>query len=442
MPNWDPRALAVLDALEGAGFQAVLVGGCVRDFLLGKVPHDYDAATAARPEEMLKVFAGWKVVETGRRHGTLTIFSSGLPVEVTTFRTEGEYTDHRHPDGVAFTTSLEADLGRRDFIINAMAWGRDGLADPFGGREDLRTGLLRCVGEADQRFQEDALRILRCLRFSAQLGFAIAPDTAAALHRQLPLVDCVSRERVAEEFGKLICAPKGERVLLEWPQAAVRVLPELGPAVGFDQHSPYHCYDVYTHSVRAMGQVEPRRALRLAALLHDVGKPASYAPDGQGVGHFPNHAKVGAELAEGALRRLRLDNATREQVCTLIARHGMRLPAEEKVVRRWLSRLGPELFFDLMALDRADNQAKQPGMTPPNRHWLELEAMARRVLEQADCLTLKELAVNGRDALDAGLRGAEIGRALNALLEDVVEGRRDNDRAALLAALRGGPIER
>ena len=438
MPNWDLRALAVLDALEGAGFQAVLVGGCVRDFLLGKVPHDYDAATAARPEEMLEVFAGWKVVETGRRHGTLTIFSGGLPVEVTTFRTEGNYTDHRHPDGVAFTTSLEADLARRDLTINAMAWGRAGVTDPFGGQEDLKSRILRCVGDGDRRFQEDALRILRCLRFAAQLGFSIAPDTAAALERQLPLVDWVSQERVAEEFCKLICAPGGERVLLEWPQAAVRVLPELGAAVDFDQHSPYHCYDVYTHSVKAMDRVEPRRVMRLAALLHDVGKPTSYTPDGQGVGHFPNHAKVGAELADAALRRLRLDNATREQVCTLIARHGMRLPVEERVVRRWLSRLGPELFFDLMALDRADNQAKQPGMAPPSQHWLDLEAMARRVLEQAECLTLKDLAVNGRDALDAGLRGVEIGRTLNALLEDVVEGRRSNDRAALLAALRGG----
>lgn len=436
MPNWDPRALEVLEALENAGFQTVLVGGCVRDFLRGSTPHDYDAATAARPEEMLEVLKGWKVVETGRRHGTLTIFSNGLPVEVTTFRTEGDYTDHRHPDGVSFTTNLEVDLARRDFTVNAIAWGRDGLTDPFGGRADLDRGVLRCVGQAERRFQEDALRILRCLRFAAQLGFAIHPDTERALCRQLPLLDCVSRERVAEEFLKLVCAPGGERVLLDYPQAAVQVLPELGPTVGFDQRTAYHCYDVYTHSVKVMGQVRPQRALRLAALLHDVGKPCTFAPDSRGVGHFPNHAKVGAELADQALRRLRLDNATREQVVTLIARHGMRLPAQERVVRRWLARLGPELFFDLMELDRADNLAKRPEMVPSPQHLRQLETVAHRVLERADCLSLKDLAVNGRDALEAGLRGEEIGRALNTLLEDVVEGRRLNDRTALLAALR------
>lgn len=435
MPNWDPRALAVLEALEGAGYQAVLVGGCVRDALIGKAPHDYDAATAARPEEMLRVFGGWKVAQTGRRHGTLTIFSSGLPVEVTTFRTEEAYTDHRHPDGVAFTTSLEADLARRDFTVNAMAWSRSGLADPFEGQADLGAKLLRCVGEADRRFQEDALRILRCLRFAAQLDFTICRDTSAALQRQLPLLDFVSRERVAEEFLKLICSPGAERVLLEYPQAAVRVLPELGAAVGFDQHSPYHCYDVYTHSVKAMGQVPPERVLRLAALLHDVGKPPTYAPDEQGVGHFPGHTKTGAQLADQALRRLRLDNATREQAVTLISRHGMRLPVQERVVRRWLSKLGPELFFALMALDQADNRAKQPDMVPDGRHWRELNSMAQKALAQKACLSLGDLAVNGRDALAAGLSGPEIGRALNALLADVVEGRRPNQRDVLLAAL-------
>lgn len=437
MPNWDPRALAVLEALESAGFQTVLVGGCVRDFLRDTQPHDYDAATTARPEEMLEVLKGWKVVETGRRHGTLTIFSGGLPVEVTTFRREGEYTDHRHPDGVLFTTDLEADLARRDFTVNAMAWGRDGLTDPFGGQADLAAGVLRCVGQAERRFQEDALRMLRCLRFAAQLGFSLHPDTGRALRRKLPLLDCVSRERVAEEFLKLICAQGGERVLLEYPQAAVQVLPELGPAVGFDQQTPYHRYDVYTHSVKTMGQVRPQPVLRLAALLHDVGKPSTFAPDSQGVGHFPDHAKAGAELADRALRRLRLDNAAREQAVALIARHGMCLPAQERTVRRWLARLGPELFFDLMELDRADCLAKRPEMIPAPQHWRELESVARQVLERADCLSLKELAVNGRDALDAGLRGPEIGRALNILLEDVVEGRRPNDRAALLAALQG-----
>ncbi|MBQ8852078.1 MAG: CCA tRNA nucleotidyltransferase, partial [Oscillibacter sp.] len=365
MPNWDPRALAVLDLLERAGHHAVLVGGCVRDFLLGLQPHDYDAATSARPEEMLKLFEGWRVVETGVRHGTLTIFSDGLPVEVTTFRMEGDYTDHRHPDGVSFTRRLEKDLQRRDFTVNAMAWNqRDGLTDLFGGQADLEAKVLRCVGAPKRRFEEDALRMLRCLRFSAQLGFAIHSETAAALDELLPLLDAVSRERVMEEFCKLICAPGAVWVLREYPNVVARVLPELIPAMGFDQHTPYHCYDVYTHSIRVLGNTPPNRRMRLAALLHDVGKPHTFAPDEEGVGHFPDHAKVGAKIADQALRRLRLDNASREQIVTLIARHGMRLPAEERVVKRWLSRLGPELFFDLMALDQADNNAKRPEMVP------------------------------------------------------------------------------
>lgn len=433
---WDHRALTVLDMLDHAGYESALVGGCVRDFLLGVQPQDYDAATAATPEEMLELFEGWKVVETGRKHGTLTIVSDGLPVEVTTFRNEGAYTDHRHPDGVCFTTSLEEDLARRDFTVNAMAWNKNGLTDLFGGREDLQKKILRCVGDPAKRFEEDALRILRGLRFSAQLGFDLESATLIAMQERLHLLDEVSRERVTEEFLKLICAPGAARVLMEYPEAVGRIIPELVPAMGFEQHTPYHCYDVYTHSIRVMGNTPPERKMRLAGLLHDVGKPPTFSPDENGVGHFPNHAKVGAEIADQALRRMRLDTATREQVTTLISRHGMRLPAEEKVVKRWLSRLGPELFYDLMELDQADNRAKRPEMVADSRHWSELYYLMQKVLEEGTCLSLKDLAVNGRDALEAGLKGPAIGKALDALLEDVVEGRLENDRVLLLEKMK------
>lgn len=436
MLQWDPRALRVMDQLRQAGYCTVLVGGCVRDFLLGLQPHDYDAATAATPEEMLKVFCGWKVVETGRRHGTLTIFSDGLPVEVTTFRTEGAYTDHRHPDGVRFTRSLEKDLARRDFTVNAMAWRPEGFVDLFGGQEDLQKKRLCCVGTPGRRFEEDALRMLRGLRFAAQLGFQLDKDTETALRAHFPQLDAVSRERVAEEFLKLICAPGAVQVLLDYPEVIGQIIPELRPAMGFEQHTPYHCYDVYTHCVQAMGGTPPNRILRLAALLHDVGKPKTYVVDADGVGHFPEHAQVSAEIAEGVLRRLRLDRATREQVVTLIARHGMRLPVEERVVRRWLSRLGAELFFHLMTLDQADNQAKRPEMVAEPQHWRDLYQLAQQVLARSDCLSRTDLAVNGRDALQAGLRGQEIGRTLERILEDVVEGRLENDRETLLHVLR------
>ncbi|MCI8869625.1 MAG: HD domain-containing protein [Lawsonibacter sp.] len=444
MTDWDPRALAVLDALEGAGFQAVLVGGCVRDALRGAAPHDYDAATAARPEEMRQVFAGWKTADTGLRHGTLTVFSGGLGVEVTSFRSEGPYSDRRRPDGVRFTRSLAEDLGRRDFTVNAMAWGRGGLTDLFGGREDLAAGVIRCVGSPARRFQEDALRLLRGLRLAAQLEFKLHPDTAAALRDSLPLLDWVSRERVMQELSRLVCAPGAQGVLLDFPQAAVRIFPELAPAVGFDQRSPCHCFDVYTHCVRAMGAVSPRLTLRLAALLHDVGKPAVFAPDAAGAGHFPGHARAGAELARAALRRLRLDGASRERTAALIARHGMRLPLQERAVRRQLFRLGPELFFDLAELDRADNAAKRPGTAPPAEHWTRLDALARQILAQSPCLTLKDLAVDGHDALAAGLEGPAVGRALDALLEAAAEGRLPNRREDLLRELerRGAPSPR
>ncbi len=436
MTTWDPRALAVLDRLEQAGYQAVLVGGCVRDMLRGESPHDYDGATAARPEEMLSVFAGWHVVQTGLKHGTLTIFSDGLPVEMTTFRTEGTYTDHRHPDQVQFTRSLAEDLSRRDFTVNAMAWGKGGLTDLFGGQADLEARLLRAVGQAERRFQEDALRMLRALRFSAQLGFSLHPDTAAALQRQLPALDQVSQERVCAELFQLLCAPSGGRVLLEWPRAAVQILPELGPAVGFDQRSPYHRFDVYTHCVKTMELVPNRPELRLAALLHDVGKPSAFTQDSQGTGHFPDHARLGADLAREACLRLRLSNSQREWVTTLVARHGMALPAEERVVRRWLSRLGPELFFDLLALDRADSLARGlPADAGAEAHFLRMDRLAREILARADCLSLRDLAVDGRDALAAGLRGPAIGQALNLLLEEVVEGRLPNRREVLLSAL-------
>lgn len=386
MLTWDHRALVVLDSLRHAGFETVLVGGCVRDHLLGVEPRGYDVSTAANPGEILRIFAGWHLLETRGRYGTVTIYSDGLPVEVTTFRREGAYVNHRRPEEVFFPASLEEDLRRRDFTINSMAWSPLGLIDPFGGRRDLEDRVLRCVGEPQVRFEEDALRILRGLRLSAQLGFSLEEQTMLALRQTLPLLNGVSRERVMEEFFRLICSPGAVQVLLEHQEAVRYIIPELIPAMGFDQHTPYHCYDVYTHSVRVMGNVPPQRRMRLAALLHDIGKPHTYTPDENGVGHFPNHAQVGAKIADRVLHRLRLDKDTREEITTLIARHGMRLPAEERVVKRWLSRLGQELFFDLMALDKADNAAKRPEMVADARHWMELYHMARTMVEQESLL--------------------------------------------------------
>lgn len=435
MVHWDPRALEVLRRLEAAGYRAVLVGGCVRDSLLDIPPHDYDAATSALPQETEIACAGLRCVETGLKHGTVTVLSGGLPVEVTTFRREGAYSDHRHPDRVEFTSDLTEDLARRDFTINAMAWENGGLVDLFGGQADLRNHIVRCVGEPDRRFEEDALRLLRGLRLAAQLNFTLHPDTAAAIRRHAPQLVHVAWERISAEFVRLLCSPGAGQVLLDFPEVITQILPELAPAVGFDQKNPHHIYDVYTHSVKAMEQVPPRPALRLAALLHDVGKPAVFSLDQQGVGHFYGHPKVSAALADRALERLRLDRATRERAVTLVSRHDLPVEPTETWAGRWLSRLGEDIFFDLLELKLGDALACAPWESGGLEALERTEQAARALLSRRPCLTLRDLAVNGRDALAAGLSGPAVGRALNRLLEQVAEGALPNDRALLLEKL-------
>lgn len=436
MIPWDQRALTVLERLEAAGHRAVLVGGCVRDSLLSIPPHDYDVATSALPPEIEAACSGLRCIETGLKHGTITVLSEGLPVEVTTFRREGAYSDHRHPDRVEFTTELSEDLARRDFTINAMVWEKGGLVDRFGGREDLENRLIRCVGDPDRRFEEDALRLLRGLRLAAQLDFEIDPDTAAAIRRRVPDLGHVAWERIAAEFLRLLCSPGAERILLDYPEAVVQVIPELAPAVGFDQRNFHHIYDVYTHSVKAMAHVPPEPVLRLAALLHDTGKPSTFSLDEQGVGHFYGHPKVSAALAAQAVVRLRLDKATQERVTALVARHDLPVEPTERWVGRWLSRLGEKNFFDLLALKQADGLAAADPQDKRGAARAEAERLAREMLERSPCLTLKDLAVNGRDAMDAGLSGPAIGKTLNCLLEQVAGGELPNEREVLLGWLR------
>lgn len=317
-----------------------------------------------------------------------------------------------------------------------MAWEPSGLTDPFGGRADLAAGVIRCVREPERRFGEDALRLLRALRFAAQLDFRLEEGTAAGVRACAPQLACVSRERVAEELKRLVCGPAAGRVLLDCPEVLTgQVLPELAPAVGFDQRNPHHSYDVYTHCVRALERVPAEPGLRLAALLHDVGKPGCCTVDREGVGHFYGHAAAGAELADACLRRLRLDNALRERVVTLIRRHDLQLEPEPRLVKRWLGRLGPELFFQWTALAKADAGAKFPDRAPGAARWEQVEALARQILAERPCLTLRDLEADGNDALARGLRGPAVGRALAALLEEVMEGRLPNHRAELMAEL-------
>lgn len=428
----------ILEQLNTAGFEAYLVGGCVRDLLRGVVPHDWDICTQARPGQIAACFPGVKTVETGLAHGTVTLVLDGRPFEVTTYRADGTYSDGRHPDAVAFVTALEEDLARRDFTVNAMALGLDGaVQDPFGGQEDLRRGLLRCVGDPDRRFQEDGLRLLRCLRFSAVLDFDIAPDTAAAIRRNLPMLDKVAAERVQTELRKLLTGARCVPVLREFPEVFCRFWPQLDPLVTLEQRNPWHCFGGWEHTLHALAAAPAELTVRLAVLLHDVGKPACKTTDEAGVDHFYGHAAAGAELADEMLTALKFDNATRRRVVTLVARHDAPIQPTGQSVRRWLNRLGEETLLQLLEVQRCDAMGQDPSLVGDRLAAnAQLVRLVHQAVAQGQCFSLKNLAVDGRDAMAAGVpAGPRVGQALNALLAAVIAGELPNEKAALLAAL-------
>lgn len=425
----------VLERLENAGFAAFAVGGCVRDTLLGRVPGDWDVTTAARPEQVLALFDGY-AVPTGLKHGTVTVREEGMGIEVTTFRADGTYTDHRRPDAVTFSRRLEDDLSRRDLTVNAMAMDRRGrITDLFGGRDDLKAGVLRCVGDPERRFREDALRILRTLRFAAVLGFAIEPRTAAALHETAPLLKYIAPERILSEMDRALCGGHILPVLLDYPDVLAVFLPEIAPCVGFDQCNRHHIYDVWGHSAHAAAAIAPEPVLRWTMLLHDVGKPACFTRDEQGVGHFYGHPAVSAELAEGACRRLRMDSRSAERIVTLVRWHDRDIPRTDRAIARAVGKLGEDVFRQLLAVKRADNAAQ----SPDDRHRLadiqQAEDILDGLLARQQCFSLRDLPVKGGDMAALGLRGREIGDMLRALLDAVLDGA-PNERGSLLALAR------
>ena len=425
-----------LRRLETAGYSAHCVGGCVRDALLGVPPHDWDITTSARPEAVTALFSG-HCIPTGLLHGTVTVLTPGGPLEVTTHRKDGAYLDNRRPSAVDFSASLEEDLARRDFTVNAMAVDlRGALTDPFGGQEDLSAGLLRCVGDPETRFREDGLRVIRGLRFAAQLGFSLEPETAAAVRRCRGLLKNMAAERLEAELTRLLCGRVPLPVLLAYPEVLGIILPELLPSVGFDQQTPYHCYTVWEHSVRALAAVPPEPVLRWTMLLHDLGKPASFSLDEGGQGHFYGHGEESRRLAAAALGRLKMAHQPRDAILELIRCHDYPLSPTPKLVRRALGRFGEETLRRLIAIQRADNLAQAPAYRGRQTHLDQVEAALEGTLRDGQCFTLAQLAVNGRDLAALGLEGPAIGAALRALLEDVVEGRSPNDRAVLLAAAK------
>lgn len=427
---------SLLARLESAGYQGWAVGGCVRDTLRGAVPSDWDVTTDARPERVMALF-GERAIPTGLKHGTVTVCAGETHVEVTTFRRDGTYSDHRRPDAVQFSSSLEEDLARRDLTVNAMAMDLRGhICDPFGGQEDLSRRVLRCVGDPLRRLDEDALRIMRTLRFAAVLGFTIEPDTSAALHRRAPLLADIAAERILVEMNKLLTGEYMASVLLAYPDVLGVFLPELLPCVGFDQRNRHHLYDVWGHTSRAVAAVPPEPVLRWTMLLHDVGKPPCFTVDDRGVGHFYGHPKVSAELAETACRRLRMDKRTAHQVVTLVQWHDRDIPRTEKAIARAVHQLGEGTFRQLLAVKRADNLAQHPDYRYRLADIDRAEEILNTLLEKQACFSLRDLAVNGRDLTALGLRGPAIGQTLNALLAQVMDGALPNQRDALLNAAR------
>lgn len=429
-----------LDALEEAGFQAWAVGGCVRDAILGLTPNDYDLCTDARPDQTEAVFAGYSLILNGKKHGTVGVIVDKNVVEITTFRTEGDYRDNRHPEWVEFVPDIKQDLARRDFTVNAMAWSpKRGFADPFGGREDLKNHILRAVGDPETRFREDSLRILRGARFAVKYRLEPEAATEKAMTALAPLMDNLARARVWDELCKLILLADADD-LLRFAPVVTQVIPELRPLMGFDQKNRHHIYDIYTHTAQVVQGVPRELTLRWAALLHDIGKPVSFTLGDDGQGHFYGHAAISAEMADGVLRRLKAPTALRERVVLLIDKHMVWLEVSKSAIRRWISRLGPETMDQLMILQSADTGGKGTEDPAENPYFSGIRAIMDQIEAENACLTLKDLAVNGHDLMALGLKGREIGNALNRLLSLVLEDVVPNEKAALLAALQEDTI--
>lgn len=431
------RVSEILARLESAGFAAYAVGGAIRDLIRGKAPHDWDITTSARPEQVMEVFADESVIPTGIRHGTVTLVIDHTPYEITTFRGEGAYTDHRRPDAVEYLDSVEADLARRDFTAGAIAYSPTrGLCDPFGGVADVQQGILRAVGDPLTRFREDGLRVLRALRFASACGFTIEERTAAALHEGKDLVRPIAVERIYSELTRTLCGENAAATLASFADLLAVVIPELTPTFGYPQQTPYHDRDVWMHTLAALEAVPADPILRWTMLLHDIAKPACHKRDANRVDHFKGHPQKSAEMAEAILSRLRAERMTREEVTALIALHDVELPQNRAECHRLLVRLGKERTLRLLAVKEADLAGKsQFGRTHGRDVILPaVKETVNRLLAENAPLSVRDLAVKGSDLTSLGYRGRAVGETLDRLLDAVICGT-PNEREALLATL-------
>ena len=418
----------VISTLENAGFETCAVGGCVRDALLGKAPNDWDITTAAKPDEMEEIFKAYHCIETGIAHGTLTVVIDS-PLEITTFRLDGEYEDNRHPKSVDFTEDLSLDLARRDFTVNAMAKKLSGeIIDPYGGKEDIKEKIIRCVGDPDRRFNEDALRILRGLRFASTLDFQIEEKTAESIRRNKNLIKNISAERISKELLKLICGKGAHRILSEFAEVLFVIIPEMEPMYKNPHDSKYHCYDIYEHSLYVMDNVNADPLMRFSALLHDCGKPEvkQYSDDGQA--HFKGHQKISAQIAAQVMERLKLPNKFRDEALFIIANHDRwELFERADKMKKYLSEFGEERVFELLEIMKADSLSQSPKYFSRIDTIDEARKKAEEIMKTKPCLSRNLLAVNGKNLIDNGIpRGKALGFVLSALLEEVIEGKIKN----------------
>lgn len=440
-----PRdAYRLLQTLRAAGHSAYVVGGCVRDSLLGRLPGDWDICTSARPDQLRAIFHDQRLILTGEKHGTVAVILHGKPYEITTYRLDGSYRDHRHPDSVQFVDDLAEDLARRDFTINAMAYAPgEGIIDLYGGRSDLAAGIVRCVGTPADRFAEDALRILRALRFTAKLGFALEPATAAAALAARDTLRTVSAERLYTELDGLLLAPGAGKTLAQYGEILGGVVPEILPCIGCTQPGRWHCYDVWQHSAAAVAALDLRgqdtrgvRVLCWAAFLHDIAKPQCRTVGPDGAAHFKGHNQRGAQAARTILRRLKAPAYLTDGAVGLIAVHDAPLPADDAGILKLLNRSGAIFLRRLCVLKCADLDAHAATPEVAARR-AEVERFACRMdeLAKTGCYTMRQLAVNGADLMAAGIpAGPGVGATLQTLLTAVMEGRLPNEREALLEA--------
>lgn len=425
----------VLSKLNDFGYDAYIVGGCVRDSILQRKPNDWDICTSALPNEMIEVFKEHEVIPTGLKHGTITVLIDEMSIEITTFRIDGEYSDNRRPDKVEFTTDIVEDLSRRDFTINAMAYNpHTGLIDPFNGADDIQNKIICCVGDPYNRFAEDALRVLRAIRFSCQLEFEVEPMTALAIKKMYINLGYISQERITSELNKMLVYKSFYRHLLAMPEVFSYIIPELGVGVGFHQLNPYHIYTVYDHIAYAVSYGEKDLVVKLTLLFHDISKPHCITYDSDGVAHYYGHGAVSAEMTDKIMRRMKYDNDTREKVVELIKYHDATIEPKHKYIKKWLNRLGEEQFRRLLNVRTADILAQK--RIPDDERFdrvLIASKLIDEILISEECFTLKDLKINGKDLLALGIpAGKQIGEILNRLLNMVIDDAIENDKDKLL----------